>query len=152
MNLRGPAAALAALDQHLVSHPKDIDSWLKKATCHEDMGEKTEAVEALLTSLKLATKEDRAGIVERLVALDGHKRLSPTERMKLADEFKADKKETAVALYLSVAEHLPEDVRRPDAILALYELTQKAELLEVLTKDYPLHPATQVAQTKGWLS
>ena len=152
MNLRGPAAALAALDQHLISHPKDINSWLKKATCHEDMGEQKEAVDALLQSLKLSSPDDRAGIVDRLFALNGHKNLSPTERMKLADEFKVCKKEIAESLYLSVAEHLPEDVRRPDAILALYELTQKSQLLEVLTQDYPLHPATLAAQNKGWIS
>ena len=76
---------------------------------------------------------------------------STTERMKLADKLRENHSEQAQVLYLSVAEHQPEDIRRPDAILAIYELTQKEDLLAVLAEEHPMHPATQVAKNKGWI-
>ena len=76
----------------------------------------------------------------------------------LADRLKGSDPDTARLLLDSVVAGDADDPQRPDAMLALAALEraqqpQRAEaLLCELGEAYPMHPAAELARSRGWLS
>ncbi len=154
MNARGPAAVLIAAKQHLERHPRDIKALWELADAHGMLAEHEAEAEVLLRLLDIVPEDGQTEVLRRL-AQAGYVTLIPAlKRVQLASR----QPDVARALLKSVVEGPVDDPQRPDAILALAaidrEVNEKrsADLLAELQRDYPLHPAVELARKRGWLA
>lgn len=148
MNQRSPAARLSAAEHLLAKHPKDPRALREKAEAHALLGEPDAEAETLITLLDLTPELEQGPILGRLGAL-GHLEILPSiRRSLLADRFKFIDVNLSQSLLKSIIT-TPSDPQRPDALLALFGIDQNEEWIEVLTREYPLHPATEIARHRG---
>lgn len=157
MNLRGPDAMATAAKRHLEAHPNDAKILAELAEAQRQLGDGDEEAETLLRLLEVAPEADRADILRRLCQAGRVTKLNPLRRLQLADGCREAAPGVAKALLRSVVEGAKNEAQRPDAMLALAALErsespEKAEqLLAELRETYPLHPAVDLARTRGWL-
>ncbi len=154
MNKRSPAATIAAAKQHLSSHPTDVKALTELASAYEQIGDVTGELPVLNQLLTVANGQSASLSIKRLAALGRLTELSAMKRMRLAHDFESSNPELAETVLRSVIDGPDSEVQRPEAILALIELQNEpdAELLRLLTDKYPLHPATELARVRGWIS
>ena len=156
MNERSAGAVLAAAKVHLTSHPTDVAGLRQKADALSQLGDCDEEADTLLQLLERTPEPDQMNVIARLADINCLDRLPSLRRTMLADKMKATDAGTAVILLQSVVKGPREDPQRPDALLALVglELDQQPERakahLEELFRDYPLHPASDLARARGW--
>ena len=155
LSSRGPAAVIAGAEQHLQSHPSDLDAWRKLEVATGQTGDVDRQGTALLRIIELQDVPDIAAL-SRLCAIGKAHLLSAPKRMITADQIKL--KDVAVArdLIKSVIKEANASTR-PDALLALAAINWNlnpdlaAPTLAILKQDYPLDPATDLARKRGWI-
>lgn len=155
MNDRSPAAALAAAEHHLRRHPGDRRALRMKAEAlhllHDQEGEQS----VYLELLDSATDLDQVELLRKLEACGGLIRLSVGARQRLADQHGAQFPDIADALLTSILDDPDAGAQVPDTLLSLATLVKdsqpakSSELLERLTTQYALHPATELARSRG---
>lgn len=150
MASRSPAALLSAAKTHLEHHPDDVRAMHQVAQALRDMGETQEEAEIWLRVLSIATEQqDALQALRRLGALE---RLTAVQRLTLADRHRESDPDLALALLRTIASEKDEP-RRPDALLALAELStvpdEREKCVSALESDYPLHPITELARRRG---
>lgn len=156
MNLRGPAAVAHAAREHLKTHPHDPKALWELVRAAEALGEADSQADALYEILEHGSPQDTPDALLRLCTLQRAGRLPAHKRTQFAQRYQAEYPELARALYMSIV-YGPEDVQRPDAMLALAGLEREKDpesaqsLITALTREYPLHPAVELARTRGWV-
>lgn len=148
MNQRSPAARLSTAEHILAKHPKDIRALREKAEAHALLGEPDAEADALVSLLDLTPELEQAPVLERLATIGHLGHLPSIRRSLLADRFKLIHANLSQSLLESIIA-APSDPQRPDALLALFALDQNEGWIETLTKEYPLHPATEIARQRG---
>ncbi|MGV3613997.1 MAG: rhomboid family intramembrane serine protease [Fimbriimonas sp.] len=154
MNARGPAAVVLAANQHLERHPRDVKALWELADAQGMLADRDAEADALLRLLDVLPDDAQPEALRRLAQAGRITRLTPLRRLQLADQHPA----VARALLKSVVEGPKDEAQRADAILALAALERETHparcgvLLAELQKDYPLHPAVELARKRGWLT
>lgn len=155
---RSPAATLAAAEDHLKSHPNDLDALLEKGGSLARLGEREAAAEAFRAAFESAPPARQADVVACVAESDCLEALPASKRAFLAAKLQYGQTDLAARLYESVVRDPQADSLRPDALLALAEIRREANpdeasrfVTELLTA-YPLHPAAEIAKSKGWAS
>ncbi|MDR3688764.1 MAG: rhomboid family intramembrane serine protease [Fimbriimonas sp.] len=158
MNSRGPGAAEFAAKEHLAKHPNDLKALWDLANAQQSQGEIREEAQTLLQIVGQSTESDQVEAVRRLCQ-SGHASLLPAiRRLQIADRCHIEAPAIERALLRSVVEGPVSDPQRPDAILAFVSIERESQpdvaqgLLADLVKNYPLHPAVDLAQKRGWLA
>jgi hypothetical protein len=157
MNERGPAAAVAAAMRHLEVHPEDPKALEHLIAAHKLMDDSEGESGALVRLVELLPDEDIGVPICRLRDLGELTKYSPLRRVRLAERVRTHNEEAARCLLQSVIDEPGTEPQRPDAMLALASLEREnapetaAKVLERLASDYPLHPATELARSRGWL-
>jgi len=155
MSARGPAAALAAADKHLASHPGDPKALLEKAEALAKLGEKSQAAHAYLEALNKTPENAHMQIVERAEQSSCLSHFPSMKRAQLAAKLKTNDPDLAAKLLESVVAGPKDDSQRPDAMLELAELHKVTDpersnkLVKELIENYPLHPAVEIVRTRG---
>ncbi len=158
MNTRGPAAAAFAAELHLQKHPKDLKAMWELADAQGVQGEINEETKALLRIFESGPEGDRMEALRRLCKVGKLNEVPTLKRLQAADSFRSDSPDVAKTILNSVIEDPSAEVQHPDAILALAGIERDSsparatELLATLVADYPLHPATELARQRGWIS
>lgn len=158
MNSRSPAASASAARQHLKEHPGDQSAMRGLAEALGRLGDHDEEIDAWMALLESTPEPLQGPVLLRLDRLRALPRLPSLRRTMLAERLKASDPDAAKALLNSVVTGAPNDAQRPDALLSLAAMEregapQKAEaLLGELLRSYPMHPASELARTRGWLS
>jgi len=155
MDRRSPAAKLAAADAALRHHPKDANALRQKAEALSRLNETDEEAACLLELLDVADDQDQKEVLARLDKINRLERLPSLRRTLLAERYKTTEPDLSRLLLLSVI-RVMNDKQRPDALLALatldydnYPENAKTWLRDLFT-HYPMHPATDLARTRGW--
>ncbi len=155
LNARGPAAVIAGAERHLLRHPSDLSAWKKLEGASQQMGDVDRQGEALLHIIDLSPVADSDALA-RLCAIGQAHHLSVTRRMMLADQLKDQTPVVAHDLIQSVIRD-SDETAKPDALLALVSLEYVSDperakkTLAILTREFPLAPATEVARQRGWI-
>ena len=158
MNARGPAASAFAAEAHLQKHPKDLKAMWELADAQSMQGESVAETKALLRIFESGPETDRIEALLRLCKVGGVNEIPALKRLQAADQCLAESPDLARIILTSVVEGPASDAQRPDAILALAGLERAASparannLLASLVAEYPLHPATELARKRGWIS
>jgi hypothetical protein len=158
MNDRGPAATAFAAEMHLKKHPQDLKAMWELADSQEVQGEKDKASQALLRIFEAGSPEDRLHSLKRLCALQATPLLPTLKRLQAADQYRSEAPEISRALLESVLDDPKAADQRPDVMLSLASLERETNverantLIEGLASEYPLHPATELARKRGWIS
>lgn len=156
MNQRGPAAAAAAALRHLEAHPRDPVALRQLVEAHRLMDDATSEADALVKLTELLPDEELGLPLLRLGELAELGRFSPIQRMRMAERVAPSSPEAARGLYQDVI--ASEDSQRPEALLALAALERAHNpddaqaALARLAQEYPLHPSTEIARARGWMS
>ncbi|MEQ1823762.1 MAG: rhomboid family intramembrane serine protease [Fimbriimonadaceae bacterium] len=151
MDQRSPAAKLVATDLHLAEHPDDVQALFKKVDALATLGDKDQEGAVLLQMLSKLPEVDRPPILGRLIGIGQVGRLPSLQRTLLAEKYRQTNPGLAKSLLLSVIGGDRKDSQRPEALLAISALSpNEAEpYLEELKENFPLHPATDLARTRG---
>ncbi|MCB8933671.1 MAG: rhomboid family intramembrane serine protease [Fimbriimonadaceae bacterium] len=158
MNARSPAAAVAAARRHLEEHPSDLAAMRELAAALGRLGDIDEEAAVWCRILDLTPESGQAPALRELDRLQRLSVLPSLRRTLLAERFKDPDPETARRLLQSVVEGSQDDPQRPDAMLALVALERETspsraqDLLAELLRIYPMHPAAELARTRGWAS
>lgn len=156
MNARGPAAVAIAAKRHLEQHPKDVKALWELADAHSALGDGALEAKVVLQLIELTSEDERIDALSRLCKIGRVSALPAIKRLQLADQCRATAPMVTHALLTSVVQGPRDEIQRPDAMLALVAIDReshpdKAEaLLSELVKDYPLHPAVELARKRGW--
>jgi hypothetical protein len=154
---RSPAAQIAAADAVLAEHPENVEALRQKADAHQALGETDPELDTRLKLLKHGTPDDQIEGLKRLKKSGQLEKLSPTQRIFFADKVKYTDEKLAAWLLESVAMMDRECDQKPEAMLALAELSRESapgqaqRALAALECNYPLHPVTELARRKGLL-
>ncbi len=158
MNLRGPAATIAAAQHHLKKHPNDPIALWEIAKAAATMDDRELETETLFQLFETAPEGEHNPVLMRLAALGRLNKLPTIQRTMLAERSKSSDPQLCEALLLSVVGEDIEDPQRPEAMLALAGLkwesdnTQAKKIIEQLSKTYPLHAAVELARVRGWMA
>ena len=151
---RGPGAILLAADNHLKNHPSDPRALREKATALHQMGEHRQEAETLVLLLDVVPLGTQVHVLQEIAEADGLGLIPPVMRLKWTERLDTGQEGLVVQILKSVANDPDSADSAPDAILALVPLVDDEEaerLLEVLRSRFALHPATEIARTKGLL-
>ena len=157
MGERSPGAVMAAAEQQLQERPNDLNALQELAMVHEHLGEHDKEAVVLFKLLELTPEEKQGPLLERICTLGEAAKIPPHRRLALAERFKADEHSPSTCLLQSVLDDPDASALHPDALLALASLEAehnpaKCEaLLSRLKTEFPLHPAMEIARTKGLL-
>lgn len=155
LNDRGPVAQVEHLKAHLESHPEDYPMMLKLAEGLRTIEDSPEELRVLFQALAIAPAADAAGILTRIHELGGMQAMAPLKRRQLADQVEPS---VAQMLLDSIIELPKEERQRPEAMLDKVRLLREInpegskEALDQLVREYPQHPAIEVARTQGWFA
>lgn len=158
MNSRSPAAAAAAARRHLEEHPNDVQAMRELASALGRLGEADEEAGVWVRVLDRLPESEQGAVIGELDRLQRLGTLPSLRRTLLAERLKETDPECAKRLLRSVVAGASDDPQRPDALLALVALEREAspsraqELLAELLRIYPMHPAAELARTRGWAS
>ena len=153
---RSPAAALAAAEQFLSTHPNDAKALHQAAEAAHALGESVKERQFWVRIVQLEGRNAPTATWARLAECGGVTDLSVIQRMRFADELKDAQPDSARVLLSSVVADAREEENRPDALLALAALEKDLDAAQFqlhiaeLFARFPLHPATEVARARGW--
>lgn len=156
LNHRGPAARLAAAEDQLRRHRQDMKALLAKAEAHSDLGDAKEEEATRLQLVDLLSEAEQPTQWKRLATLGALNKVPSLRRVLAADRCASTDPEVAQSLLESVANGPQDDPQRPDALVALVALVREAKpnqasvWLRELEETYPLHPACELAKSRGW--
>lgn len=159
MSERSPAAVLAAAEQHLKRHPEDLKALGEKAEAHASLGDHEQEAETRLRIVDLSRGMPLAVAIHQLANCDSARfgSLPALRRIRDAEALRTLDPDASALLLESVVSGPIDEPQRPDAMLTLADLLRDAQperanaMLEMLGRDYPLHPAVDLARAKGLL-
>lgn len=149
MNKRGPYAAIAAADLHLKNHPNDPRALAQKAEAYRALGDKLEEIETLVHLFEVQEVRELGPVILRLEELRALACITSLRRAQTADKLKAIDPGLSIILLESIANGDADDPQRPDAMLSLALLDGQTGWAARLAKEFPLHPAVEVAKSRG---
>ena len=158
MNERSPGAALTAASVHLGANPNDPRGLQEAADALGRLGDSDEEAKVQSRLAEVLPEGEADAALARLSELGRLDLVTSLRRTFFAERLATRSPELAEALLLSVVEGPANDPQRPEAMLALAGLVRSERpetarnVLERLAKEYPLHPAVEVARTRGWAS
>jgi membrane associated rhomboid family serine protease len=158
MNDRGPGALVVAANRHLEKHPRDPKGLWELASAQRLLGERDAEADALVRLLEVVGEDEYPEILRRLCQAGRVTRIPTLRRLQFADRVREAAPAVSRALLRSVVDGEKEEAQRPDAMLALASLerdeapARAEELLGELAREYPLHPATELARKRGWIA
>jgi membrane associated rhomboid family serine protease len=158
MNERGPAALLMAAQEHIKKNPGDVKGYHDSAKAYALMSDVEGESKMILKLLEMDERAEQVPLLKRLHDLDRLALVPPVKRMMMADAHRDTSVDLSILLLSSVIAEDSNSVQRPDALLSLASLAREADparyerTLDILNREYPLHPATEVARTRGWLA
>jgi len=153
---KSPDARIHAAKEHLAKFPNDLKVWQELAEAYRDASDEASEIVVRLRLIEGLPESQQITHLERLDELEALGRLPSLRRSMLADRFGTSKPDLAVLLLESIVAQR-DDAQRPDAVLALATAVRESDeprfqaLMTILERSYPLHAATEVARTKGWL-
>lgn len=153
MGERSSGARVLAAERHLEQYPNDPRALRELMEAHATQGESESEADCLVRLLEFAPGGEQARLVTRLAELGRVSRLTVLRRLQLADQ----NPEVARILLASIVEGPAEEPRRADAMLAMAALEEedsekRRNLLQSLLREYPLHPAVDLARKRGWIA
>ena len=154
---RSPGAGRAAALKHLEEFPDDPKALEELAKASEKMGNEETEVRALVKLIDFVKGDPFFDILERLAELNKLETVESWRRLRWADELRASRPNLARILFESIIDETQSD-RRPEALLELAGMVRDNDptvaraLLAELQTSYPLNPATEVAEKRGWLT
>ncbi|MBV6458564.1 MAG: hypothetical protein HONBIEJF_01696 [Fimbriimonadaceae bacterium] len=154
---KSPEARIHAAKEHLAKFPNDLKAWAELAEAYRDATDETNEIVVRLRLIESLPESQQVPHLERLDELEALAELPSLRRSMLADRFGTSKPDLAIRLLESIVSQR-DDVQRPDAVLALATAVRESDqsrfeaLMTILERSYPLHAATEVARTKGWLA
>lgn len=148
MGERGIGAQRAALVHLVEANTRDAANWLRLAEHDRTLGETEEEIKALLQVVDHGDMHQLEQAVSRLEELNALGQLSPVKRMKLAQHALPT---TKGALWRSVALGPSDERERPQALLELAAVDAQGPWIEILERDHPMDPATDLARRRGML-
>ncbi len=156
MRDRSPAAALAAAENYLSAHPGDPSAIRELADAYRRLGDIDQEFQTLGELMDVLPETDQADVLIRIGECGKLDRIPSLRRTLLAERFKGQRVEVSVLLLESVVSGPDHDDQRPDAMLALAGIRRDTEpeparrLIDELVRQYPLHPASELARSRGW--
>lgn len=151
MNRRGPYAAIAAADLHLKNHPNDPRALAQKADAYRALGDKLEEIQTLVHLFEVQDLSELEPVIRRLSELRALACITSLRRAQTADRIKASSPELSRVLLESIANGDADDPQRPEAMLGLALMDGGGSWAAKLAEEYPLHPAAEVARSRGTL-
>jgi len=158
MNSRGPAAAEFAAKRHLDQHPKDVKALWDLAEAQLALGENEAEAGTFLQFIDLVFEPEHIEALRRLCKIVSVSAISTIKRLQYAGRCHESAPAIEKALLRSVVEGPASDSQRPDAILALAGIEFESQpeiaknLLADLVREYPIHPAVDLARKRGWVN
>ena len=155
MNDRGPDVLIAGAKAHLEEHPEDVEALHHLADAYRTLGDSNDERDVII---RLIAIQPDAECLDRLADLRGLSRLPVARRSQIVELLKADHPDVATRILESILHDTTATPQHPDAMLALAALErerhpEKADtLLAELARQYPLHPAVDVARKRGWIA
>lgn len=149
MNRRGPYAVLAAADLHLKNHPNDPRALAEKAEAYRALGDKLEEIQTLVHLFEVQEVRELGPVILRLQELRALACITSLRRAQTADRLKAFDPSLSKILLESIANGDADDPQRPEAMLSLALLDGQSDWAARLAKEFPLHPAVEVAKSRG---
>lgn len=152
---RSASAVVAAATEHLKTHEDDLVALIELAEAYQQLGDGPAEIKARTNILQKDLDADLPNNIDRLHQLGGLAQFPSVQRCKWAETLFEQHANSADVLLHSVVDGPDSDPQKPDAMLTLarrLESTDPAEsnrLIEQLIKNFPLHPATAMAQAKG---
>ncbi len=134
----GPDAALVTAKAILERRPNDQIALAQAANALQTLGDRRQEVVFRLRQLQVDSEQ----ALPRLIALGALGQVPALDRMKLACS-----SELRTQVLKSVA--IEDCVERPDAMLELITLEPNGGWRESLARDFPLHPAADIARARG---
>lgn len=144
MRERGPSATLMALEQALKLRPKDPKLLNDAIEASEALGQHDQAIRHALTLFEV---EPVAG-ADHLSKLNALTALPSLKRMKAASVSESPLRNK---LWRSVAESVG-DPERPNALLELAQAEPDGPWAKQLLTEFALHPASDIARSRGLTS
>ena len=153
---RSTGAALAEARRRLTEAPRDPQALLASISAFRQLGDREEEAKSLVELLAADPHCDEPAVLARLVVLGAAHLVPSHRRVVCAEAVRDEDPELARLLLESVARGPVEDGQRPEAILALIALehdrdpAQARAWMEILHREYALHPAADLARRRGW--
>lgn len=156
MWLRSPEAVRKAAERHLQQHPADIAVLWQLADAYERLGELEQENTTLLQVVRVAGGQERAVALLRLTENGSLSQVPAADRRRYALPLADSDPELSRTLLRSVWQEETATDQRADAGLELAGLLssedpERNDILQRLAEDYKYHPATKLAQTRGWI-
>ena len=154
---RSPAAVLAAARAHLEQHPHDPEAILQVGRSFEQLGDHAAEADHWVARWAALPSGQRWDAISRLVLLGQIERIPAPMRLRVASELKLEHRDLSEALLTSIINEQGSNPDCPDALFQLAALReasqpeQARQLAERLLRDFPVHPATEMARARGLL-
>lgn len=154
---RSPAAALATAERHVHQYPEDLAAHRAVIEAARQLGDGGAEAHAIRRLIDRSTSVPEPEDLERLGKLGKLPEYSSFQRSKWAQQLMVSHPDVSDLLLMSIVSGPGTDAAVPDAMLSLATLRLDhnpaggQKLLQELKEKYPLHPATELARTKGLL-
>lgn len=156
MNQRSPAAALAAAQAHLATHPDDVRAMWDLAEAYRQLDDHEDEAKTLVKIVEVGGARQGDAIL-RLGELNGLAAIPSLKRFRIAETLQGASPAASRFLFESLAVGPEDDPQTPEALFFLAEMDREANpgaaqaWLDRLAKRYPMHPVAERARAKGWL-
>ncbi|CAN5651355.1 hypothetical protein BH11ARM2_BH11ARM2_38190 [soil metagenome] len=154
---KGPVHLKTAAQARLKGMPKDPRMLRELADACRQLGDDNTESHALVKLVDLLPDKDVPQAIQRLARLNGLSEIPGHRRLALAERLANDAPEEA-RLLLNSAYADATLAQRPDLLLAMSGFergkndARASELAETLAREFPLHPAADLARKRGWVS
>lgn len=154
---RGPVHMKTAAQARLKGMPKDPRMLKELAEACRQLGDDTTESHALTKLLDLLPEDEVPSAIQRLARLNGLAEIPSHRRLALAERL-AEKAPDEARLLLESAYTDAGPSQRPDVLLAMSGFERgrdddrAATLAATLAREFPLHPAADVARKRGWIT
>lgn len=149
-------ASLAVAELNLKSDPNNVEALTQKASAQRTMGDREGEIQTIHEAIDITYGEDLGHFVERLRQLNALSTLGSLELLKRSHQVREEQFDCSVEM-LKVVAYDRDDGQRPEALLELAAVCRDIREDEfrrattTLTELFPLHPATDVARSRGYL-
>ncbi|MFM9871875.1 MAG: rhomboid family intramembrane serine protease [Fimbriimonadaceae bacterium] len=152
MNERGPAAVLATVEAILKQQPKNRAAQWQRIDALNNLHETEKCTDALVTYFESGDSDEKEKSIRFLDSMGRLSSLNSIQRLRYVDGLLPENLDLRLIVLKSIARE-NDDPRRPDALVSIIDLLKDSEdvsaFVEILTLDFPHHPATEAARQRG---
>jgi len=145
---RSAGAKMTAAQQVLKQKPGDAVATVRLAEAQKQMGDNEAFYQTLQLLVDSKDKDSIEWAVTEMAANGQLKSLSSGKLMRISQDLPA---QLQSIVWQSVASRTG-DTERPKAILELVEAKATGNWADILTKEFPMEPETEIARQKGLLN